>query len=408
MGSIDFTRRDVGIDLLRALTMFVMIFVNDFWTVNGVPHWLEHASGREDFMGLADVVFPCFLFVVGMSIPFAIERRYSRGLSAESTLGHILSRSLALLLMGVFIVNSEARLSPETPYSIAVYWILMVAGFILVWNQYPRTESGRRRLLFGVLRVAGLLVLACLAFTFRDPKGGVFAARWWGILGLIGWSYLVCAVIYLFTRDRLRWLIPILVGFVVVCILSTRMNEAWGGEALLNFPRPNFWSDLLGVLHVGNGASVSFVMGGVVFSLLSAKYSRLDVRKKALWVTVAVVALCVLGFVARKFWILSKNAGTPPWIFYVTAIAIAMYAILSWLADKGWAGWMKIIGPAGTATLTCYLMPYLAYALSGMTGLKLPDWMTHGVMGIVNCLCFSLVIIGVTWVAGKLQIKLKI
>ena len=64
--------------------MFIMIFVNDFWKVHDVPHWLEHAVYGEDFMGLADIVFPCFLFAVGMSIPYAIERRYAKGFSAES------------------------------------------------------------------------------------------------------------------------------------------------------------------------------------------------------------------------------------------------------------------------------------------------------------------------------------
>ena len=104
---IDFAQRNTGIDLFRALTMFVMIFVNDFWKIHDVPHWLEHATRGEDFLGLADVVYPCFLFVVGMSIPFAIERRYNKGMSGESTIGHIFSRSLALLVMGVFITNSE-------------------------------------------------------------------------------------------------------------------------------------------------------------------------------------------------------------------------------------------------------------------------------------------------------------
>jgi hypothetical protein len=85
-----------------------------------------------------------------------------------------------------------------------------------------------------------------------------------------------------------------------------------------------------------------------------------------------------------------------------------MYALLSWLDSKGWARWMNVIKPAGTATLTCYLMPYLAYAFADLTGWVLPDWFTHGFMGIVNCLCFALVIIGATWVLGKLNIKLKI
>ena len=42
--------------------MFTMIFVNDFWKVHDVPHWLEHTVYGEDFMGLADIVFP-LLFV---------------------------------------------------------------------------------------------------------------------------------------------------------------------------------------------------------------------------------------------------------------------------------------------------------------------------------------------------------
>ena len=104
----DFTRRNVAIDILRALTMFVMIFVNDFWKVHDVPHWLEHATRVVDFLGLADVVVPSFLFVAVMSIPFAIERRYSQGMSAESTIGHILSRTLALFVMGAFISHSAA------------------------------------------------------------------------------------------------------------------------------------------------------------------------------------------------------------------------------------------------------------------------------------------------------------
>ena len=102
-----YSRRNLAIDMLRALTMFTMIFVNDFWKVHDVPHWLEHATFGEDFMGLADIVFPGFLFAVGMSIPYAIEGRYSKGYSAESTLGHILSRTFALLVMGAFITNSE-------------------------------------------------------------------------------------------------------------------------------------------------------------------------------------------------------------------------------------------------------------------------------------------------------------
>lgn len=403
----DFTQRNVGIDLLRALTMFVMIFVNDFWKVHDVPHWLEHAQWGEDFMGLADVVFPCFLFVVGMSIPFAIERRYSKGLSGESTLGHILSRTLALLVMGAFISNSEARLSPDVPYKIGVYWILMVTAFICIWNQYPRTENIRQQRIFTLLKIVGVIILIYLAITFRNPEGGVFGARW-GILGSIGWTYLLCALIYVFTRDRLKYLIPFWIVFVVICILGSRMNEAHGGEALLTLPRPNFYNEMLNILHIGNGALPAFTMGGIIFSLLTTRYMKEDGRRKLLYIVAAVLIFAIAGYTARQFWILAKIGATPPWIFYVTAIAIGTYAILTLLAQKGWADWLNIIKPAGTATLTCYLIPYVSYGLADLTGIVLPDWFTHGFMGIVNCFCFALLIIGVTWLLGKIGIKLKI
>ena len=37
-----FARRNMSIDMLRGLTMLLMVFVNDLWTVGGVPHFLEH------------------------------------------------------------------------------------------------------------------------------------------------------------------------------------------------------------------------------------------------------------------------------------------------------------------------------------------------------------------------------
>ena len=183
---IDFTQRNVGIDLFRALTMFVMIFVNDFWKIHDVPHWLEHAKRGEDFLGLADVVYPCFLFVVGMSIPFAIERRYSKGMTGESTIGHILSRTLALLVMGAFITNSEARLSPDVSYRIGVYWILMVTAFIFIWNHYPRTDNPNHPFLF---------------------SGHIQKSRWrslWGPLGntRINWMGVPVLCFYLCVHPR--------------------------------------------------------------------------------------------------------------------------------------------------------------------------------------------------------------
>ena len=185
-----FSRRNAAIDMLRGLTMLLMVFVNDFWSVEGVPHFLEHFGTYEDGMGVSDVVFPMFLFAMGMSIPYAIERRFAKGYSGESTLGHILSRTLALLLMGVFIVNTEGGFDSVIGYSRGLYRVLMVTAFFLIWNIYPEGMRAKKW-----LQALGIVILAFLAFTFRTPEGGYFCAGWWGILGLIGWAYCFCAIL---------------------------------------------------------------------------------------------------------------------------------------------------------------------------------------------------------------------
>lgn len=400
-----FTQRNAAIDIFRALTMLLMIFVNDLWTVSGVPEWLEHAKRGQDFMGLADIVFPCFLFVVGMSIPFAIESRFSKGLSGVSTIGHILTRTLALLLMGVFIVNSEYGVSAESSISLGVYRILMVIGFFLIWNVYPKTDNPRLKNTYSVLKWMGIILLTILAITFRDAKGGTFSAHWWGILGLIGWTYLLCAMVYVFTRDRLTYLIPIWLLLVAICMMKSRLSS---GEVLLNLPAGNLLDEFLGILHAGNGCLPAFTMGGVILSLISTKYAHVVNRRKLLFAFLAAGGLFLVGWISHQYWIVSKIQATPPWLFYCSAISVVAYSVLYYLVEKGKASWFRIISPAGTATLTCYVIPYVAYSLTLLLGVKLPEFLTTGFVGLLNCLVFSFLIIGVTWVLGKFKIKLKV
>ena len=136
-----FAKHNGSIDMLRGLTMLLMVFVNDLWSVTDVPHFLEHFSHGEDGMGVADAVFPMFLFAMGMSIPYAIERRFAKGYAGEYTLGHILSRSFALILMGVFIVNSETDFTSTVGYGYDAYRLLMVAAFFMIWNQYKKDSK---------------------------------------------------------------------------------------------------------------------------------------------------------------------------------------------------------------------------------------------------------------------------
>ena len=66
--------RVVSIDIFRGLTMAAMIFVNALADVRGLPWWTYHAHANEDVMTYVDMVFPFFLFIVGMSLPLSVAQ----------------------------------------------------------------------------------------------------------------------------------------------------------------------------------------------------------------------------------------------------------------------------------------------------------------------------------------------
>ena len=133
-------KRVFSIDVFRALTMLIMIFVNDFGTLSGIPVWLEHAHADQDFLGFSDVVFPCFLIIVGMSIPFSIRQRLDKGDSYLQIIWHITLRSIALLVMGVFTVNTPDLNEKATGMRVEWYQILMVLGFFSDLESIPQTR----------------------------------------------------------------------------------------------------------------------------------------------------------------------------------------------------------------------------------------------------------------------------
>src|SRR5436190_24046095 len=89
--------RVTSIDALRGLVMFAMIFVNDIASAprDIVPWWMEHYHPEGNGMTFVDLVFPAFLFIVGMSIPFALGARIARGEPLWKTLLHVVTRTLS-------------------------------------------------------------------------------------------------------------------------------------------------------------------------------------------------------------------------------------------------------------------------------------------------------------------------
>lgn len=125
--------RFLAIDVLRATTMFFMIFVNDIWTLSNIPSWIGHVAADVDGMGFSDIIFPLFLYIVGLSIPYAIANKIAKGASTYAVLMHIATRTIALLVMGVFLVNAENY--NEGAYLHKSWWVcLLILSFFFSYG----------------------------------------------------------------------------------------------------------------------------------------------------------------------------------------------------------------------------------------------------------------------------------
>ena len=189
--------RVAAIDVLRSITMFLMLFVNDIPGLKGVPGWLFHATAQQDMLGFSDTIFPAFLFCVGMSVPFALENRFKKGENYLQVITHILIRTFSLVVMGLFTLNC----SGHGVLSGSWFMLLMAIGFALTWIDAPALASHKN--IYRILKWTGAILLAVL-LVYVDVSGKPFETGWWGILGLIGWTYLVVSVVYLFTRKSLK------------------------------------------------------------------------------------------------------------------------------------------------------------------------------------------------------------
>jgi len=389
--------RVLSIDIMRGLTLFLMLFVNDLY-VPGVPEWLVHTKADFDGMGLADWVFPGFLFMVGMAVPFAVQSRLKMGDTWPRILVHIFVRTISLLIIGIFMMNSS-RLNPELAGISKNLWaILMYISVFMIWNQYRNLSTTLMLLLKGI----GVLGLIALAVVFRSGTAenvGWMQTGWWGILGLIGWGYLVAALVYLICRDSLLKTGVFWVLFLVLNILSQL-----GMLDLLNPIKPVF-----GVILSGNVPSI--VLTGLVFSLILRNLEKQDIRKFVIAGVVLGVLVLSSGFVLRNWFIISKIKGTPSWAMICNGISILVFMFLYFVVDVlGMNKWAAVFKPAGQISLTTYLAPDILYHLIWMVSIPVLFYKQSELQWIVvsGSVVWAFAMIGFAALLSKIGIRLKL
>jgi predicted acyltransferase len=326
--------------------------------VAGAPAFLLHKPAEADGMTITDLVFPAFLFIVGIVVPFALGGRLRRGQSRAVVWWHVVTRSLALVVMGVLMVNAEHGVGGRV--SAPVWNLLMTLGVLLVWGT---PDGGWGRLRKPWLRATGIVLLLFVALVYRNPgfATGWIQLRpyWWGILGLIGWAYLGVGSLYLVVGER-----PATLTGLVALFYCVALADAAGGWAWLSASRP-----LVGPVIGTHGA---LVLAGTLLGVLIARHRREAAPSWRFAVRMAgyAAALGMAGVLLRTLngvhpaFRISKIHATPPWGLVASALTCATWALLFLLVDvAGWRRWPRSLTIAGENPLIAYLMAPLLLSL---------------------------------------------
>lgn len=390
--------RIYSIDIMRGITLILMLFVNDLY-MPGVPSWLGHMKADFDGMGLADWVFPGFLFMVGMAIPFSIGKRISEGEETTKISRHIMLRSLSLIIIGILMLNSGRVNAELTGFGKITWSLLMYLGVFLIWNDYR--ESSTNFFKITGLKLAGIAILVFIVFKFQsgEPENnGSLITSWWGILGLIGWGYLAAAFVYLAVRDSILNIVIAFLFFLIMNVLS-KLNAL----TYLDFAKPVF-----GVIIEGNVPMI--VLAGVLTTLLLKKYSPDQHRFLLMIIGIGILTI-LSGFIFRKWFIISKIQATPSWALICNGISMLLFALLYYIIDvRKLRNWSAFIKPAGENSLTTYLAPDVIYYLIWSTGIPILIYKQSGtpLIVIAGSLIWSLLMVGLTAVLIRLNIRLKL
>lgn len=339
--------RILSIDILRGFTLVLMLFVNDLY-MPGVPAWLGHTQADFNGMGLADWVFPGFMFMVGMSIPFSVGNRISKGDDRVAILKHIFIRVVSLLIIGVLMSNSRSVNAEYTGMTKSLWSLIMYSGVFLIWNNYDSSKWNKYTV-YG-LQILGVLMIMPMVYIFRSADDNIFRFNSWGILGTIGWGFLVAALVYMRFRDDILKTAFFVVLFLVLNILSK--------SNMLGFLDPI--TPIFG--RIINGNAPFIVLSGMLVTLILKKHATENAVKAALIIVVLGLLSIAAGFLLRPWFIISKIQATPTWGLICNGISMILFALLFWIIDiMKKVKWSLFLRPAGANSLTVYLVPDMFY-----------------------------------------------
>ncbi|HEY0706939.1 MAG TPA: DUF5009 domain-containing protein [Polyangia bacterium] len=401
--------RVASVDSLRGLVIGLMVLVNTVAGVRGVPAFTQHLPRSVDGYSLADMIFPWFLFLVGVSLPLALGRSVAEG-QRGAGLARVIPRAAGLILLGVIFVNDDRIASDLTGLGDDAWLVSSVAAMavLLAVRAPDPTRTGVSGDLFPRwVKVLAAITLVALLVIYRGRTGSGritwLRPSWWGILGLIGWAYFFGALAYLASRGRLWLLVGLHVATVIVAIVT-----AEGFEGPLALLRPLLSPhDMLGSL---TGVVIAGAIAGV---LLQNRGER-----AWMWLGGWGLGLWIAGALLRPLHGYHKLESTEGWALVAAGQASLLLALFHALLDRtdrrggdrpAWQAPMAWLGASGKNALLAYLLSELLYPLGQLVDVSLtPGNRVGGTVAMLNAVAIAVLVLAIAALATRRRIFLRV
>lgn len=316
-----FPGRILSLDVYRGLAVAGMILVDNPGNDTATYWPLKHA----DWNGWtpADLIFPSFLFIVGVSMVFSLSARLARGESPQKIFLHVIRRCLLLLLIGLFV------------------------------NGFPLFDLHTMRLEGVVQRIALCYLVAAVLVLWTDWR-----------------KQLVALVICLAGYWALLRFVPVpgfgTPGRDFPFMDPYRNLPAWLDRKLFMGHLYNDTRDPEGLIHTipAIGTALAGVLTGHWLR------STRSARAKFAWMVAAGVAGLFAGKLLDQWFPINKNLWTSSFVIFTAGFALVFLALLYWVLEiKRWRGaWTMPILVLGMNAIAGFVADALVYG---------PMWSLH-------------------------------
>lgn len=302
------TERVVSLDAFRGATMALMVLVNTPGDSGHVYAPLEHSQWNG--WTPTDVVFPSFMWIVGVAMTIVISRRLAAGMPRSKIFSQAFRRAVILYVLGLLVYV------------------------------YPRFDLSTQRLL--------------------------------GVLQRIAICYLIATAIYLTTkiRGQILWIVALLGGYWLLMTLvpvpgygagrlDVEGNFAHYVDRIVlgahNYMYTKTW-DPEGIV------STLPAIATVLFGIMAGHILRLErgLRQRAAWLFAVGVVLLAAGEVANIWLPINKKLWTSSFSLFMAGLDFVIFAGMIWLVDfRGYRRFTKPLVIMGMNAITVYMVSEL-------------------------------------------------